>query len=467
MRSGTGAAARIKDPAARDFALWYKYRNSPATGNAEAIERFRLSHPDWPGQDELREKAETALFLTDADTDAVKAFFRRLTAANRRGQGSARCGVYRRTTTKRGRAISSFPPGATISSMRRVEKKILDRYGSWLTSEHHRARIDRLLYPDEKGAIEAALRVSKLLSRRGAEEGRGAHRRGQARRQRRKASRCAARERRRSRCRLALQPHPVAASHQGQGAPGASLEDAARCAERAQYSARSQQLVDRAAHQLPRRAERRQPKVAYEIAAKHGLVSGDGYIEAEFLAGWIALRFLNDPNTALRHFLVVAPCRHQFEKHRAWRILARPHRARPRRPRLGDGPFPRRRQVSRNISTVSSAARRSTPSPHISKSRARPCRRRPTFRASSPGTRCAPSGLRGPTGLDGVDTAILPGAVAQADQPGRGRAAGRARQAHRRSADRAQAVEDRLQPRSSSRGLCPAGRGACPSSGAC
>jgi soluble lytic murein transglycosylase len=47
------------------------------------------------------------------------------------------------------------------------------------------------------------------------------------------------------------------------------------------------------------------PKVAYEIAAKHGLVSGDGFIEAEFLAGWIALRFLNDPHTALRHFVAL------------------------------------------------------------------------------------------------------------------------------------------------------------------
>src|SRR5262245_48497971 len=45
------------------------------------------------------------------------------------------------------------------------------------------------------------------------------------------------------------------------------------------------------------------PKVAYEIAAKHGLVSGDNFIEAEFLAGWIALRFLDDPNLALKHFL--------------------------------------------------------------------------------------------------------------------------------------------------------------------
>jgi len=47
------------------------------------------------------------------------------------------------------------------------------------------------------------------------------------------------------------------------------------------------------------------PRVAYEIASKHGLVSGDAFIEAEFLAGWIALRFLNEPNNALRHFLAL------------------------------------------------------------------------------------------------------------------------------------------------------------------
>src|SRR5262245_43974516 len=53
LRSGPSAASRINDPAVRDFALWYKYRNSPASGKAEAIENFRLVHPDWPGQDEL------------------------------------------------------------------------------------------------------------------------------------------------------------------------------------------------------------------------------------------------------------------------------------------------------------------------------------------------------------------------------------------------------------------------------
>ncbi len=48
-----------------------------------------------------------------------------------------------------------------------------------------------------------------------------------------------------------------------------------------------------------------QPRIAYNIAAKHGPISGDAYVEAEFLAGWIALRFLNEPKDALGHFLAL------------------------------------------------------------------------------------------------------------------------------------------------------------------
>lgn len=41
---------------------------------------------------------------------------------------------------------------------------------------------------------------------------------------------------------------------------------------------------------------------AYELASSHGLHSGVGFAEGEFLAGWIALRFLNRPSDAYRHF---------------------------------------------------------------------------------------------------------------------------------------------------------------------
>src|SRR5258708_25386730 len=41
---------------------------------------------------------------------------------------------------------------------------------------------------------------------------------------------------------------------------------------------------------------------AYDIAKHHGMQDGTRLTEAEFLAGWVALRFLKQPQTALAHF---------------------------------------------------------------------------------------------------------------------------------------------------------------------
>jgi soluble lytic murein transglycosylase len=43
-------------------------------------------------------------------------------------------------------------------------------------------------------------------------------------------------------------------------------------------------------------------KAAYQIAKAHGSDTGANAVEGEFLAGWIALRWLKDPETALGHF---------------------------------------------------------------------------------------------------------------------------------------------------------------------
>jgi soluble lytic murein transglycosylase len=304
IRGSTASAERIKDPAARDFALWYKYRNSPAGGNAAAIEQFRLAHPDWPGQDELREKAEAALFLTDASTDAVKAFFRDNEPQTGAGK-AALAAVHKQEGNEaaaRDLVISAWRDHTLNAA---IEKKILDRYGSWLTAEHHRARINRLLYPDEQGATEAAIRVSKLLS---AEE------------QKKVAARIAV-VKRGGNAGTLLNALPANAVEADVGLRFNRIQWLRRTKDKQRREEAWKMLLD--APSEPNIlldlnnwwAERRincrgalndgNPKVAYEIAAKHGLVSGDGFIEAEFLAGWIALRFLNDPQTALRHFLAL------------------------------------------------------------------------------------------------------------------------------------------------------------------
>ncbi len=44
-------------------------------------------------------------------------------------------------------------------------------------------------------------------------------------------------------------------------------------------------------------------RVAYRLAAANGLSEGPAFGELEFFAGWVALRFLNDPATAYQHFV--------------------------------------------------------------------------------------------------------------------------------------------------------------------
>jgi peptidoglycan lytic transglycosylase len=45
------------------------------------------------------------------------------------------------------------------------------------------------------------------------------------------------------------------------------------------------------------------PKRAYQLAAQHHLQEGSDFADLEWLAGYIALRFLNDPDRAYTHFL--------------------------------------------------------------------------------------------------------------------------------------------------------------------
>jgi len=43
-------------------------------------------------------------------------------------------------------------------------------------------------------------------------------------------------------------------------------------------------------------------ETAYKIVSNHALTEGPEYAEAEWMSGWIALSFLNDPILAENHF---------------------------------------------------------------------------------------------------------------------------------------------------------------------
>lgn len=43
-------------------------------------------------------------------------------------------------------------------------------------------------------------------------------------------------------------------------------------------------------------------RAAYRIASTHGYARGERFADGEFISGWVSLRFLNDPATAMTHF---------------------------------------------------------------------------------------------------------------------------------------------------------------------
>ena len=101
--------------------------------------QFRLAHPDWPAQDELREKAETVLFLTDASPDEVRAFFKNSAPLTGAGK-AALAGVNIKDGDEAGAKALVVSAWRDHQLNAAVEKKILDRYGNMLTAETFIAR---------------------------------------------------------------------------------------------------------------------------------------------------------------------------------------------------------------------------------------------------------------------------------------------------------------------------------------
>ena len=300
-KDGAGAAAaiaKIKDPAAKKLAIWFEYRSGSRAPDPKAIDAFRRDNDMWPSQDDLRERAEALVFLQDTSPEEIKSYF--AVSPPQTGAGKAAlASAYQKDgdQAKAKELIVSAWRDHQLNA--EIEKKILDRFGSILTVEHHKARVDRLLYPDDKKAIDAALRVSKFLP---ADE------------QKKVTARIAVIKRGNNAGKL-LDAIPASAN----------LSDVGLVFNRIQWLRRKDRdeeawkilldvpsepnvLLDLNNWWVERRVHCRsalnqgKPRVAYEIAAKHGLVDGDAHIEAEFLAGWIALRFLNEPQTALKHF---------------------------------------------------------------------------------------------------------------------------------------------------------------------
>jgi soluble lytic murein transglycosylase len=290
----------IKDPTARKLAQWYRLRAGDTRDGAEAILAFKQANPHWPNQDKLRKTAELALFRVKGSPDRVLAFFQETAPVT--GAGKAALAGAHLEKGNRAEAIKLIKSAWREHRMGKgLEKDVLKRFGDLLETSDHKARIDKMLYADRKALIGSALRTAKHA-------GKGEKKKIEAR---------AAVIRRSKRAAKLLESLPEAARTE----PGIIFA-------RVQWRRRNKKekeawellltaptepalLVDLDEWWIERRINcrnalnRSEYAIAYRIASEHGPVSGKYYGEAKFLSGWIALRFLQQPQTAMEHFLAL------------------------------------------------------------------------------------------------------------------------------------------------------------------
>jgi soluble lytic murein transglycosylase len=289
-KSAAAQASRLSSPLSKKFVTWliYKAPNSGAT--FADITKFIDENPDWPWQNLLRQRAEESLTETIPD-HIVLNWFKRYPPVSASGSIAQIAALVR--TNRRPEAVTLAQRAWVNSNMgRKQERSFRRQFRKMLRPEDEAARIDRLLWDerisaarrqmryvpkDHKALAEARIR---LIERRGGVDAAIAH----------------------------VPDHLVEA-------PGLVYERLRwRRKKRFDESALellipvrddlvrpSQWWTER--HILARRVlQKGDAALAYQIASEHGQMSGQERAEAEWLAGWIALRFLDNHEAAFIHF---------------------------------------------------------------------------------------------------------------------------------------------------------------------
>ena len=283
------AARRTGEPALATWVTWRRLREGDA-GDFETYRAFLDAKPDWPEAARLQARAEELLDGGVPDAEVLR-FFAERTPRTRLGRLRLAEALLATGRLDEGRAVlrrSWIGDDHPLVD----ERVILERHGRLLTRRDHEERLERLLWD---GSAEAARRMLPLVG---------------------------ARKRAVAEARLALQAGGKTAdrvlrhmSAEVAADPGVVFDRIRLERRRGRHGAARALLLS--VRQEPYRpdawwAERGyyaraaldagDASTAYRLAAGHRLTDGSAMAEAEWLAGWLALRRLGRPGDALARF---------------------------------------------------------------------------------------------------------------------------------------------------------------------
>lgn len=266
---------------------WYKSPDSPA--DFTTLVQFIEDNPGWPDLDDIQRAAERK--LAGVPNRVAMAFFLRHKPMTAPG------------LTALAEGLEAAGRGAELPAMIRAAWRdmpipsdeagpFLARYGKLLRQEDHIARLDRLLWEGQLSAAEEQMsRVPdgwrKLAAARLALQGRGGNVDGKI-----------------NAVPANLRSDPGLMFDRLRWRRRAGLDDGALELIRAKPKDLGQPDEWWGEISIYARKALREgrAKDAYALASDHGQVDGFALADAEFLSGFVALRFLNDPHTAFQHF---------------------------------------------------------------------------------------------------------------------------------------------------------------------
>lgn len=285
--------SQANDPVVSDIIFWRRATGDVAMSFSEldrALDRLSA----WPLQRRMRINAESRIALSSLSANEKIEWLEASGPIS--GEGKAALADAYRAIGEAAKANTLAIDAWRNNSLDRpVERDILARYGNILSQADHRARADLLLWINKRSE---ASRVRSKLN--------GGHRELMD-------ARVALSARRRgvnnkiNAIPKALNDHPGLlyerarwrrkAGQKGTIAPLLVQIDGNDVPE----AGRSRLWKER--HIAARKAlQAKEFQTAYALTAPHGLTSGAEFAEAEWLAGWIALRHTNAPERALAHF---------------------------------------------------------------------------------------------------------------------------------------------------------------------
>lgn len=293
----SAARDRITDPAGQKLADWFMLRHSESTANFKRYAAFLAANPDWPSSTLLRRRAEARLWQEKSDPATVHTFTMDRPISAKGKFALARVLLSEGDSDRATRLVREAWRREELSE--RSEEDSYEAFRDLLTAEDYRARMDkRLGAKDYAGARRAAKRLGEAALAI--------------------VKACAAVTGKTSKARDYLEDVATEARRDlGYVLCRAQwhlqndrVDDAAEVILAAAPDTMAAQDTDawwRERRLLARKLlDQDKFKTAYDVVRTAAVPEKEVYrVDYHFMCGWIALRYLDDPTTAMVHFAAI------------------------------------------------------------------------------------------------------------------------------------------------------------------